>query len=344
MLNFSRKYIPLLLIMMLSVILSGCGSSNVTKADDKAGSKGDSKGKSQTLKVVSFLPTDHQFTVDIVPKWMDKIEEETDGELTFEWIGGPESMSADEQFNAIQRGIIDVGFLSTAEYLDSIPEARAMYLNSQSPSEMRKSGFIDYFGEKYKEQDVEFLGRWISGSYYFWSNDQINSLEDLKGAKYRSNPIYHPVQKGLGMTPITISPGDVYTALERGMVDGFAFPVLGPRDNGWTEVTEYIIDEPFLNIGSSIVMNSKVLDSLTEETREKVLQATEEFENEMITYFEEKEKEEMELLKDEGIESIELTEEDSKRFQQVVNESTWKVIEEKVSPEDFTKLQDFLEE
>ncbi|WP_153731417.1 TRAP transporter substrate-binding protein DctP [Sporosarcina obsidiansis] len=340
MLNFIRKSIPLLLIIVLSTILSGCGSTSKTAASDK----GNSKGSSQTLKVVSFLPTDHQFTVDMVPRWMEKIEEGTNGELTFEWIGGPESMSADEQFKAVQRGIIDIGFLSTAEYLDTIPESRAMYLNSQSPTEMRESGFFDYFADKYKEHDVEFLGRWISGSYYFWSNDKLKSLEDLKGAKYRSNPIYHPVQTGLGMTPITISPGDVYTALERGMVDGFAFPILGPRDNGWTEVTEYIIDEPFLNIGSSIVMNAKMLDSLSAETKERVIQLTEEFENEMITYFEEKEKEEMKLIKNAGVESIKLNKKDSEKFQQVVHDSTWKVIKEKVSSEDFTKLQSFLED
>jgi len=320
--------------ILTSILLVGCG------AESKAEGKDENKG--QVLKLVSYFPVDHPFTKDIIPMWMKKIEEGTDGEIQFDWVGGPESIAIDEQFIAVQRGLVDIGFLSTAGFLDSIPSARAMYLSSLSPTDMRENGFFDFYVEKFKEQDVEYIGRWINGPHHFWVNKEVDSIEDFKGLKLRSNPLYHRIQTSLGMVPVTIAPGDVYTSLERGMVDGFAFPLIGPRDNGWTEVTEYFIDEPLVNTGSSIVFNGKTLNSLTAENQEKITKLTLEFEDEMIAYFKEKEEEESEVLKDEGVKFIKMSEMDGKDLREIAQGATWEEIEEKVSSEDLIQLKKFL--
>ena len=47
---------------------------------------------------------------------------------------------------------------------------------------------------------------------------------DLTGKKMRTTPLYTPFFKAMGATTKNISPAEVYTALERGVVDGLAWP------------------------------------------------------------------------------------------------------------------------
>ena len=49
----------------------------------------------------------------------------------------------------------------------------------------------------------------------------------------------------LGANVVTTPPGEVYTALERGVVDGYGWPILGIFDLGWQEKTKYRVDPGF---------------------------------------------------------------------------------------------------
>ena len=62
-----------------------------------------------------------------------------------------------------------------------------------------------------------------------WFRKEINSVEDLKGLKFRIGGLGGQVLAKLGVVPQQISPGDVYPALERGTIDGAEF--VGPYDD-----------------------------------------------------------------------------------------------------------------
>jgi len=47
---------------------------------------------------------------------------------------------------------------------------------------------------------------------------------DLKGFNIRVSPMYLQLVKGLGGNPVVIPPTEVYTALERKVVDGYGWP------------------------------------------------------------------------------------------------------------------------
>ncbi len=52
-----------------------------------------------------------------------------------------------------------------------------------------------------------------------WFKKEIESLEDLKGLKMRIPGLGGEVMKRLGVNPILIPAGEIYTALERGTID-----------------------------------------------------------------------------------------------------------------------------
>ncbi|RZL05462.1 MAG: ABC transporter substrate-binding protein, partial [Rubrivivax sp.] len=90
---------------------------------------------------------------------------------------------------------------------------------------------------------------------------------DLKGLKIRIAPIYREFFQTLGATVVQTAPGEVYTALERGVVDGYGWPVLGLFDMGWQNVTKYRVDPGFYVMELGIQFNKAAWEKLTPEQR-----------------------------------------------------------------------------
>ena len=133
-----------------------------------------------------------------------------------------------------------------------------------------------------------YLGTWLYDPFYLRINKPIKSIDDLKGVKMRTAALYDRFMKKLGIIPVTVKFGETYTALERGLVDGFGFATLGPRDWGWLKHCKYIIDIPFYTRQNALIlMNLDVWNSLDQKTRDKINQITIEFEPEMVAYFKE---------------------------------------------------------
>jgi TRAP-type C4-dicarboxylate transport system substrate-binding protein len=59
------------------------------------------------------------------------------------------------------------------------------------------------------------------------------------------------------------APGEVYTALERGVVDGYGWPIGGIFDNNWQERTKYRVDPGFYDAEVSLLVNLDVWKRLT---------------------------------------------------------------------------------
>jgi TRAP-type mannitol/chloroaromatic compound transport system substrate-binding protein len=73
-----------------------------------------------------------------------------------------------------------------------------------------------------------------------WFRKEINTLEDLKGLKFRIGGTGGQVLARLGVVPQQIAPADIYPALERGTLDAVEF--VGPYDDeklGFNKVAKY---------------------------------------------------------------------------------------------------------
>jgi len=77
----------------------------------------------------------------------------------------------------------------------------------------------------------------------------------LSGLKIRVTPVYRDFFQSLGATVVQTAPGEVYTALERGVVDGYGWPIQGIFDLGWHEKTKYRVDPGFYNAEVSVLVN-----------------------------------------------------------------------------------------
>ena len=113
-------------------------------------------------------------------------------------------------------------------------------------SELRKNGGFDYMAKLYAEKmNAIFLARHVDNNpFHLYLNKPITN-PDLTGLKIRITPVYRDFFQALGATVVQTPPGEVYTSLERGVVDGYGWPITGIFDLGWHEKTKYRVDPGF---------------------------------------------------------------------------------------------------
>lgn len=339
------------LLLLAPFVLAACGGDDDgddegaadTTAEEAPEEEGEeAPEETQRLRVVSFLDTDHQFTREIVPLWIEHVERESDGSIEVEWTGGPDAVPVEDQFDAVRDGLVEVGFNVPVFYPNQAPAAQTMQLSPFPPAEERENGYFEYLDRVHREGGAAYLGRWLSTSpFYLWVNEPLDALEGMRGRRLRSVPTYHHILEALGATPVNILPGEVFTALERGVVQGYGFPLLGPREQGWTEVTRHLINEPFYNQNGAIIINPGVYDGLSDGQREALVRATVAFEEEMGAYFRDLNREEWEQLQ-EVIEPIELSDEDSDRFVNLWYDETWTLMEDSISADELEEARGLL--
>jgi TRAP-type C4-dicarboxylate transport system substrate-binding protein len=102
---------------------------------------------------------------------------------------------------------------------------------------------------------MQYLGRVIDYTpFHLYLTKKIDK-PDLTGLKIRITPVYRDFFQAIGATVMQTAPGEVYTALERGVVDGYGWPINGIFDLNWHEKTKYRVDPGFYNAEVSLVMN-----------------------------------------------------------------------------------------
>src|SRR5262252_1066590 len=206
--------------------------------------------------------------------FVERVNKEGKGILQINYIGGPKAMPPFEVGNALKSGVVDLANSTGAFYTNVMPEADSWKLTERPMSELRKNGGYDYMSHLYAEKmNAIFLARHVDGNpFHLYLNKPISS-PDLTGLKIRITPVYRDFFQALGATVVQTAPGEVYTALERGVVDGYGWPITGIFDLGWHEKTKYRVDPGFYSAEVSILVNKSAWAKLSAEQRQVIADA-----------------------------------------------------------------------
>ncbi|SDI28565.1 TRAP-type C4-dicarboxylate transport system, substrate-binding protein [Alteribacillus persepolensis] len=318
------KFIFIYCVLLSSMLIfAACSSS------DEAATEG-GEGNTVTLNAVSFLAKDHPLT-ETLHDWVEAVEETTEGRVEINWRGGADVIPIGEQFEAMQSGAIDVNFTYIGQYQSMAPESLSIPLSQLEPWEERESGFYDFMVERHKELNTMYLGRWLTGSPRLWLNEPIDEVADLEGMSVRSAPNYNRFFDELGINSKMIDPSEVYTSLQTGVVEGFVYGGFnGPRKDGWTDSTKYVLDHPFWTQNCVILMNDDKWNDISEDDQEAIVQATAEYEKDMVAHYEELDEKEIEELQAIGVELFELPQEEADKFLETAYETEWQHLEGEV--------------
>lgn len=256
--------------------------------------------------------------------FQDLVNERLKGRLEIKYLGGPEVQKPDDQFEALRNGVVDVILGAAAYYRADIPAAAAVQFTSKLPSELRKSGYFDVMRRLHAERGVVYLANTAGGNKFRMYMLREVTKPDFSGLKIRVSPVYLPLVKALGGTPISIAPGEVYTALERGAIDGYGWTYTGIGVFGWQEKTKYVIDHSFYSLDGAILINQTVYDRLPAAIKKTLEEIGAETERRVEKAMAERLGQEDAALKKAGIKFIRFNDADAATYLRTANEAGWK--------------------
>ena len=220
-----------------------------------------------TLRLVSAFGENGIYVQHMLP-WISKVNAEGKGVLQINFIGGPKAIPAFEVGNAVKTGVVDMALNTGAFYTNVMPESDFLKLTQIPVAEQRKNGAFDAINKVWNEKgNMQYLARMVENQpFHIYTNKKVDKA-DLSGQKIRITPVYRDFFQALNANVITTPPGEVYTALERGVVDGYGWPIGGIFDFNWHEKTKFRIDPGFYDAEVSLVMNLPAFKKLTDAQR-----------------------------------------------------------------------------
>jgi len=220
-----------------------------------------------TLKAVNGFQEGTYFAKNF-ERFIKKVNDEGKGVVQINYVGGPKAIPAFDQGTALRSGVVDLANTTAAWTAGLVPEGLVLNYTNQTMAEMRKNGSLEYLNKLYTDKGLFYFARTGEGiPYHIYTNKKLDKA-DLTGQKLRIAPIYRDFFQKLGATVTTIPPGDVYTALERGVVDGYGWPLLGIFDMGWQEKTKYRVDPGFYRLELGVVFSANTWKKLSPAQRE----------------------------------------------------------------------------
>lgn len=253
------------------------------------------------------------------------------GKVTVSYVGGPEVAAPNQQFQALKNGVVDVILGAAAYYRTEVPMAWAVQFVHRTPPELRKSGYYDLMRKIHLDQGgVIYLANTAAGggAFRIYMAKKIDK-PDFKGLKIRVSPVYAPLVTALGGAPISMAPGEIFTGLERKVVDGFGWTYTGIDTLGLHEVSKYVINHPFYSLDTVVLMNKGVYDRLSPDLQKAMNEVAEDLERRHSAFMADRLKKEDQRLKKLGLEFITFSPGDAEKYVKAAYDAGWKDFAEK---------------
>ena len=236
-----------------------------------AGLAGTAQAQETTLRLVSAFPETATYVKHMMP-WIQKFNAEGKGVAQINFIGGPKAIPTFEVGTSVKNGVVDMAMNTGAFYTNLMPEADFLKLTQIPVAEQRKNGAFDYINKVWQQKaNMVYLARMVDETpFHLYLTKKIDK-PDLNGLKLRITPVYREFFASMGASLIQTPPGEVYTALERGVVDGYGWPIHGIFDLNWHEKTKFRVDPGFYNAEVSLVMNLDKWKSLSQRQRDLLM-------------------------------------------------------------------------
>ena len=216
--------------------------------------------------------------------WMaEYVKAKTNGEITIDvypmsQLGGERSMA--EQ---VQSGTLGMADLTTAVLSNFVPEITFFDLPFLFPSRgvayavLNDSEFFKIVSDAFPKKGFIALGYGENDLRDLTNNKRVvRTPEDVKGLKVRvmESPVYLETWRTLGASPVPMPFGELYNALQQGVIDAQENPIMISLLMKFTEVCPYVTDLNYSLCESFKIINIDVWNKIKPEYQEILIEAT----------------------------------------------------------------------
>ena len=283
----------------------------------------------ETLTAVHAFPETLIYTKSFL-EFVGKVNEAGKGVVQIEVRGGPEAIGMFQQPDAVRDGIVDMVYTPGSFYGGALPEKDALVASNLTAVEARENGGIELIDQIHQEKmGVKYLGWFDSGvCYNLWMKNEpqldADGNLDISGVKLRGNAVYNAFFTDyLGAQVIDLPTTDVYSGLERGVVDATGWTQIGLIDLKWNEFLNYRIEPCFFSTDLGVIVNLEKWNSLSDEARQILQDVAIAHEKSSVEALKLKRDADFAALDEGGMKVIELQGEARANYLAAARETTW---------------------
>lgn len=301
------------------------------------------------LKIATLSP--HGSTwMNALKSAAEEIEDKTEGRVSFKFYGG--GVMGDDsvvlrkiRVRQLHGAIVQTGALSSTTPLVGIYNLPMHFRDFDEVDSVRQ--VLDHeLEEALREKGYAVLGIPALGFAYAMSTEKAQSIQDARKLKVwspKGDRIANRVFKAFGVTPVPLSPVDVLTGLQTGLINTVAAPPVSVVALQWHTQIKYILDLPFMYIYSLFVLDLRQFERLTEEDQAVVKDvfaaAVQESEKQNIVDH----RATMEVLLERGVELVSPSELELLEWQTAADEEAARWMSDGIVPEHiYARLTDAL--
>ena len=230
------------------------------------------------LKLTSYVPAKGGFWNNYMGRFIKAVDLMTNGEVKIKGFGVGVLAGPFDGWAAVQKGTADICYCYPGFALNADP-ANGIFAGMVGgmPMEEFMHWFVSGDGTKLltemrgkTQKLVPIVTGFGSTEIFLHSHKKIQTIADLKGMKIRTAGAWADILKKVGAAPTVLPPADIYTALERRVIDGTEF--VTPSTNiklGFHKIAKYIIVP---GIHSPAHMNEAVFSETTWKSMPKQIQ------------------------------------------------------------------------
>lgn len=227
--------------------------------------------QAETLRLSHLWPGASAVHQQIFEVWAESVEEASEGELEVQIFPSGTLSKADHAYQGAVDGISDIAATLQGYTSGRFPLSEIVQLPGVSNSAPQGACILQsLYDEGYiksEYEDVKVLFLFTTGPAYLHTRDSdIQSPEDLRGLRIRRpSDVAGEMLSSLGAEPIGMPAPDIYTSLQRGVMDGLSFPWEAMRVFRINELVNYHLEVPYYSGAVMAVMNRDSYEGLAPE-------------------------------------------------------------------------------
>ncbi len=291
----------------MSIFMVGCGTGT------------SATGVKQKVWNVAVIQTEDHPQTMAVKKMGEVFSELTDGRYRFEVYPNELLGPQRETLEQVQYGIIEMAVVGNAivsSMVDGFLTFEMPFLFDDEAHQKRffeESNRVETLFEETEAFNLHMDAQITAGSRNMYANKPIQSVADLKGMKIRTaeSDTYVKMMKYLGGAATPMSFGEVFTAIQSGVVDGAENNEASYSNTKHYEIAPYYSYTKHLIVPDYVVVNNDMYEALSEEDKaafDEAARIAREYEYEL---WEEETSKYLQSVKDNGAKIVEDVDVDS---------------------------------
>ncbi|MBB3192342.1 TRAP transporter substrate-binding protein [Halomonas cerina] len=231
---------------------------------------------STTIRVAHVWPGGSLIDKQLFKAWAESVEEASDGRLEVEVYPSQTLAKSDQTYHSTVTGIADVGATAQGYTAGRFPLTQIVELPGVSDSSRQGSCILQslydqsYIGSEY--EDTRPLFFFTTGPGYLHTKEKlIETPQDLEGMRIRRpTPLVGDMLERLGAQAVGMPAPDVFTAMQRGVVDGLSFNWEGMKTFRLNELAEYHTEVALYDLSLIATMSQRTYNSLPEDLQQVI--------------------------------------------------------------------------